>query len=178
MLSRISPTPECTPLPFSCCQPSQPGLGGAPRGLRAAHVTTEVTAVPVPGTEPGTLHLARAVRSAALGMPSPQPARLPCTWISEDRATSWRCGRHQAKSAVTLGPSTLGHPRPQVAHPKDRPGGGSLHCSSLSVPRRPRKLHTPHTGTVPSGNTACDSSTAQGNSKLLLSVDGEQLGDL
>ena len=91
---------------------------------------------------------------------------------------SWRCGRHQAESAVTLGPSTLGHPRPQVAHPKDHPGGGSLHCSSLSVPGRPRKLHMPHAGPVPSGNTACDSGTAQGSSELPLSVDGEQLGNL
>ena len=78
---------------------------------------------------------------------------------------------------MTLEPSTLSHPRPQAAHPKDRPGGGFLYCSGLSVPRRPRKLHPPHTGTVPSGNTACESGTAQGCSLLPLNVDGEQLGD-
>ena len=65
----------------------------------------------------------------------------------------------QAPGGVSCdaGAFNTGSPQTQVAHPKDHPGGGCLHCSSLSVPRRPRKLHTPHTGTVPCGNTACDS---------------------
>ena len=116
---------------------------------------------------------------SSLGDARPHPSQPACprTWISEDMSTGWRCGRHQVESGVTLEPSTLSHPRPQAAHPKDCPGGRFLYCSSLSVPRRPRKLHPPHTGTVPSGNTACDSGTAQGCSLLPLSVDGDQLGD-
>lgn len=138
----------------------------------------KVTAVAAPGTEPGSLHWAQAVPSAALEMPVLIPAGPPALargFGGQVRGLEvW-----QAPGGVRCdtGAFSTGSPQTPSCAPQRSPGWWVPLLLQLVCPQAaPQIAHTSYRHS-PIWQHWCDSGTAQRRSLRPLSVDGEQLGE-